>query len=317
MGPWEKGRFSSLRFRGLAGRFSALLIMDPKPNESLAFYNFLAWLDRNRKTVLVGALALLGLVVALAVMSWKRGQDELAASRAVFALPSVVAMRDQARPSPEAYLNMAREHANTAAGDRALLLGAGLLFEQGRFAEAQAKFEQFLDEKPDSPWQGQAALGIAASLEGQGRTEEAMAKYREVMTRYPNENVAPQARLNLARIHAKTQPEEALRLYDELIRPPGSPGFTAWSNEASDRRRRLLQQHPELAVTPEAPDPMAPPPFTITPVPQPVPPDPVPGDPVQIEPVPTPPASIEAPTEPAPPVPEPVPPVPEPAPPQP
>jgi predicted negative regulator of RcsB-dependent stress response len=283
--------------------------MDPKPNESLAFYNFLAWLDRNRKAVLIGTLAILGVVVALAVMSWKKEQDELAASHAVFTLPSVVAMRDQTRPSPEVYLDAARKHSNTAAGERALLLGAGLLFEQGRFAEAQAKFEQFLDEQSDSPYESQAALGIAASLEGQGKTDEAIAKYREVITRYPNENVAPQAKLNLARIYAKTQPEEALRLYDELIRPPGSPGFNAWSNEASDRRRRLLQQHPELAAA-ATPAPTEPPPFTITPVPQPVPSDPVPGDPVQIEPIPTPPASIDAPIEPAPPVPEPAPPQP-------
>jgi predicted negative regulator of RcsB-dependent stress response len=287
-----------LRFGGIARRFSALLIMsETKPTESMAFYNFLAWLDRNRKAVLLGTLIVLAVVVGAAVMSWKRGQNELAASRALFALPPVVAMRDQARPSPEAYLEVARQHSNTSAADRALLLGAGLLFEQGRFADAQAKFEQFLNENPDSPYQSQAALGVAASLEGQGRAEQAIARYREVITRYPNEPAAPQAKLNLARIYAANQPEEALRLYDELIRPPGTAGFNAWSNEAAERRRRLVQQHPELAAA-AAPAPASPLPFTITPAPEPVPSVPMPGEPVPVEPVPTPPAAVEPPAQP-------------------
>jgi tetratricopeptide (TPR) repeat protein len=239
--------------------------MDSKPTESLTYYDFLAWLDRNRKAVLVGTVAVVAVIAAAALLIWQSKRGEILANQAIFSLPSVVTMREQSsRPTPEAYLEVARKHGKRSAGERALLLGAVLLFEQGRFAEAQAKFEQFLSEHQNSPLQSQAAIGIAASLEAEGKTDQAVAKYREVITRYPNDNVAPQARLNLARIYADKEPAQALRLYDEMIRPEGSGTFDPWSNEASDRRRRLLEEHPELAAT-AAP---AADPFSITPLPE-------------------------------------------------
>ena len=77
-------------------------------------------------------------------------------------------MRDASQLA-DAYLKIAGEYPGTLGGRRAWLQGAAALFAAGRFADAQAQFQKFLDAHPDGDFSASAALGVAASLEGTGK----------------------------------------------------------------------------------------------------------------------------------------------------
>jgi tetratricopeptide (TPR) repeat protein len=85
---------------------------------------------------------------------------------------------------------------------------------------------------------------VAAALEAQGKLEEAASGYQNVVSRYPNAAVVSEAKLGLARIHElREQPEEAIKIYDELA---GQTSATAWATQARQNRERVLAKHPEL-----------------------------------------------------------------------
>ena len=108
-------------------------------------------------------------------------------------------------------------------------------------------------EYPDSPWQAQAHLGIAAALTAQGKGADATAKYEEITKRFANSPIIDEARLSLARLYESTKPEEAFKLYEELGK--GNPN-SVLSMEAGMRQDTLLKARPELAKLKE---PLTPP----------------------------------------------------------
>src|ERR1019366_210245 len=127
-----------------------------------------AWFEANRKQTLLGAggLLLLGVIVA-AFLYWQDAAD-VTASEGL----SKVAMLQVGAPGShadlaEAYLKVAATYPKSRAGARALLSAAGTLFADGKYPEAKTQFERFMREHPDSPFMGEALLGIAACLDAQ------------------------------------------------------------------------------------------------------------------------------------------------------
>jgi predicted negative regulator of RcsB-dependent stress response len=209
-----------------------------------------AWLEVNRKRVLIGVIVLAVLISAFFVYRWNRGQAEIAANAALLALENQGDRGQAAKdPGAQAFLQVAASHQGTGAGAQARLLGAEALFKEGKYAEAKAQFEAFLRDDVDNPFLPTAALGIAASLDSQDKTNEALVAYQNVLAGYPNSIVAGQAKLAIARFHeARNEPAQALKIYDELARPNAPTG---WSSEAGKRREDLLSRHPELVKTNE------------------------------------------------------------------
>jgi predicted negative regulator of RcsB-dependent stress response len=222
--------------------------MQPESAESNWFYEALAWLEFNRKRVIVGAGVLLAAIIAVYVYDWHQGQKEAEANGALFALKGMTKpTAEEASASALDLLKVARDHPETTAAERALLLAAGALFDQGKYAEAQTQFEAFLSRYGRGSLAPIAALGVAASLDSQDKVDAAMSAYQRVANQYPAEPVAARARLNTAILHeSRNQSEQALRLYQELSKP-GAVGGVAM--DAAGRRQRLLQRHPELTPT--------------------------------------------------------------------
>lgn len=211
---------------------------------------FVAWLEVNKKRVLIGVIVLAVLIFALSLYRWNRGQAEIAANAVLLALENQAGRGQAAKgPGAQAYLQVAASHQGTSAGAQAQLLGAEALFKEGKYAEAKAQFEVFLRDHSDNPFLPTAAFGIAASLDSQDKTNEALVAYQNVVAGYPNSAVAGQAKLATARFYeARNEPAQALKIYDELARPNAPTG---WSSEAGRRREDLLSRHPELAKTNE------------------------------------------------------------------
>ena len=222
--------------------------MQPETPESAWFYEALAWLDVHKKQVIVGACVVVGAVVALYVYDWYRDEVELSASEALLQLRAMPTRQEGQAIAPATdFLKVARQFSSTRAGKRALLLGAAGLFGEGRYAEAQAQFEEFLSSYEDSLLAPIAALGVAASLDAQDRLDAALASYQSIVAKYPNDYAASRAKLAMASIYeSKNQPDKALRLYEELMRPAA---FSGVAGEASAYKERLLHKHPELAAT--------------------------------------------------------------------
>lgn len=88
---------------------------------------------------------------------------------------------------------------------------------------------------------------MAVCLDALDKTNEAIAAYQSVLNRFPNDAVAGQVKLALARLYeAGNQPEQALKIYEELTRPND---LSTWSSDAATRREYLLLKFPQLAAT--------------------------------------------------------------------
>jgi TolA-binding protein len=207
-----------------------------------------AWFEANKKQVLWGAGGVLVLGVIVAFYLYRQNEADVAASEALsnVSVPQMTGAGSRGDIA-EAYLKVAATHPKSRAGARALLLAAGSLFVDGKYAEAKTQFERFRREYSDSPFMGEALLGIAACLDAQGKARDAMAAYKDLIDHHAGDNALPQARFALARLHeTQNEPEQAHNLFEEVERtdPYGSLG-----DEARMRLEELKIKYPKLLAT--------------------------------------------------------------------
>jgi tetratricopeptide (TPR) repeat protein len=221
--------------------------MESNKSPSAGFYEFLAWVELNKQNLLIAAAVLLASALACGVYVWRKNQQETTANQALMAIrPSASSAGAPLHRAPD-YLKVANQYPKTSAGAHALLLGAGDLFTQDQYQEAQNQFERFLKEYGSDPLAPKADFGVAACLDAQNKLDLALAKYQQVIAQYPISSEAGQAKLHIARLYEiKNQPKQALSLYEEMRKGNAK---SAWKDEAQSRRAALLQKYPELAET--------------------------------------------------------------------
>ncbi len=220
--------------------------MSSEVTESSGFYEVLAWLELNKKRLIIAAAAIASVALAVSFLVWLKNQKEIEASAALLKLGSPFSTSEGAAATKaEDYLKLAKSYASTRAGERAALLAAGAYFGEQKYSEALAQFKKYQSDFSGGKWGPEAAFGIAACQESQNNIEEAIKAYQEVISRYAGEPVAGQAKLALGRLYeGKKQPELALKMYDELLR---GGTRSAWSADAGERKEQLLIKYPELA----------------------------------------------------------------------
>lgn len=219
--------------------------------ESSGSLTMLTWLEVNKKNLLMTVVVLAVAGAATGLFWHFRSQKELAASVALMQLTRPLgAAAGESVAKPSDYLAVADNYPGTGAAERALLLGAGQLFSEGKYVAARTKFEQFASTYPASELLPTARLGSAAASDALDELDRAMQGYQAVITNYPNDLVAIQAKLALALVYeAKMQPANALKIYDELIKSAVAAP-TIWDSEVRLRHYQLLQRHPELEPKP-------------------------------------------------------------------
>jgi TolA-binding protein len=136
-----------------------------------------------------------------------------------------VASYSDAGQLASAYLKVAGDYPGTQGGGRALVLGATTLFESGKYPEAQAQFQKYLDTYHDNAFAASAALGVAVSLEAQGKTDAAASAYQRVANGYSDANAVDSAKFALAKIDEQQgKLIEAENYYQAVARNnPNSP----------------------------------------------------------------------------------------------
>jgi len=223
--------------------------MEQNIAESPHLLNAWAWVEKNRKQVLlgVGAVAAVGLIIGYT--SWARAAKEEAAGQALSAaLFSGLANRTSSADTGTQLLKVASENRGTQSAGQALLLAGGVLFNGGKYAEAQAAFDQFARDNAGNPLTAQALYGSGAALAAQGKHTEAAQAYKSVTDRFPNSPVAPQARYaQAAALAAQSQWADAVALYEEVSR---SAAGSSLGNEAALRADELRAKLPPPAAMP-------------------------------------------------------------------
>lgn len=223
-------------------------------------YDLLAWLEVNKKNVGIAAVVLVGVGFLFATVRHFKKQKEEKASAELLALkPTLVQPTNAPAPQASGFQKVAENYSGTSAGERARILAATTLFTEGRYTDAEKEFSAFLKEFSDSPWTASAAYGVAASQEAAGKANEAFAGYQNVVTAHPSSAEVTAAKLALARIYeSRKQPDQALRLYNELTAPvPGQKPGEGGNREAESRKEALLRAHPNLNASALAPAPVS------------------------------------------------------------
>ena len=230
--------------------------MDSSSSSNDSLLQLLAWLEKNKKKVAVitgGVLVVAGLVAGII---YYQGQKEVWASEA---LSEIHAPMNPSAALPagtlQAYLKVAGDYAGTRAAGRALLEAAAILYNAGTYTDAEARFKQFLNDYPESPFQAQGMLGLASTLDAEHKATEAIAKYEELLRRFPSDSVADETKLALGRLQEKSNPAEAYKRYTELLSLGSQSGI---AQEAGIRREDLVEKNPDIVKTNTPPTPVMP-----------------------------------------------------------
>lgn len=220
--------------------------MESDVTQTAAFYKTWAWAEANKNLLVMAAAGILVVGCGIGLYVWQQHEKEASASQALSRVATQTSLTGRTA-SPEAFLKVASQYPGTAGGERALLMAAGQLFVEGKYAEAQTQFQKFVNEHRDSELASEAALGVAAALESQGKTADAIKAYKDITEHRPNAAVTPRARLALGRLYeAQGELTQARDAYQQLARAE----FGGIGQEANLHLQQLLLKNPALAQPP-------------------------------------------------------------------
>ncbi len=204
-----------------------------EPQDAAATFLLKLWpqIEANKNKIAAGAAMVIVIVAGVAFYSWRHEQNQISAGDAV--TQSLMTLPPNSDPAhvDSAYLEIAGDYPGTAAGARSLLEGASALFTAGKYANAQAYFQQFLDAHPDDEFSAIAALGVAKCLEAQGKLNEAEGAYQRVINDFPNSPSVISAKFSLAQLNLQGKNyADAFRLFQEVAQ--ANP-YSTLGNEAA------------------------------------------------------------------------------------
>jgi len=220
-----------------------------------AAYIFKLWpkIEANWIRIALGGGVIVVAAMLISYYSWQRDQKEINAGKALTQFMMTAPRNVNASQQADNFLKIAGDYQGTSAGQRALLQGAAMLFEAGRYADAQTQFQKFLDAHPDSLFAAQAALGVATSLDAQGKTDLAASAYQRVINTSSDVTVASSAKFALAQIDERQNKlTDALNLYEDIVR--NNPN----SSLASEAGLRTVELKMKLSSAPPSTAPAAP-----------------------------------------------------------
>jgi TolA-binding protein len=216
-----------------------------------AAYFFKLWpkIEANWIRIAAGGGVVVVIATLISFYSWQRDQKEITAGKALTQSVMFAPRNDAGNQQADLFLKIAGDFQGTSAGQRALLQGAAMLFEAGRYADAQTQFQKFLDIHPDGFFAAQAALGVATSLDAQDKTDLAAGAYQKVINISSDVAAANTAKFALAQIDERQNKlSDAMNLYDDIVR----------NNPNSEAAQRAMEFKMKLPSAPPSTTPAAP-----------------------------------------------------------
>ncbi len=221
------------------------------------------WLEANKNrliAVAVGALVLWGVYYFI---KSQHEQKEIDAGQALTLLLVNPGANSTSGQMSDAFAKLAAKYAGTAAGQRARLQAGAALFNAGKYPDAQAQFQKYLDAASSGALAATAQLGVAASLEAQNKLEPAAAAYQKVASVYAGSSSVLPAEFALGRIaEQQNKLTEAVSHYEKVARASlGGTLAQEAAMRASEIKTKIAAAAPKPAVAPSpvaTPKPAAP-----------------------------------------------------------
>lgn len=189
--------------------------MQAQDATTIFFLKAWTWAEANAKRIAIGTAFVAIAVFVISFYSWRQNQREIEAANAL----TQAIISSTGSQFADACLKIAADYSGTRAGQRAQLQGAASLFAAGRYADAQAQFQKFLDVYPDNSFTPQATLGVAASLDAQGKFDLAVGAYQKAANQSSDGSVVAAAKFALAQIDEQQgRMSDAQKLYEEITR---------------------------------------------------------------------------------------------------
>lgn len=212
---------------------------------------FWPWLEANRKRLIIAGVVVLAVLFVWYYMKTSREQHELAAGQAYTQFQLNQPPTPATQQVVDGYLEIAKKYSGTVAAQRAELQAAVLLFDAGRYADAQKQFESFLGSNSGGSLAVAAKLGVAACQESQGKLDEALSLYRQLQASNPETSEGVNAALSIGRIlELQGKFSDAVTAYQQIMR---SPLAGSLAQEAASRaallQTKLTAQKPAAATT--------------------------------------------------------------------
>lgn len=211
------------------------------------------WLEANKNRIIGVVAAVVVFAGVYSFMSWRHQEAELSAGEAF----TQIMMAPPATPEQDAaaYEVLAAKYAGTMTAGRSLLQAASVLFEAGRFADAQAQFQKIVDTHAGgADLAVLAQLGVAASLEAQGKLDAAATAYEKVIAMSPGSTSAVPAEYAMGRIAEQQGKLESAESYFEQASRAGQAGGSlsqnAYSQAMEIKARLAAMQKMPAAATP-------------------------------------------------------------------
>ncbi|MGH7941994.1 MAG: YfgM family protein [Limisphaerales bacterium] len=204
-------------------------------------------IEANKNRILGAAVIVLVIVLIILFFSWRHQQNQIDAGDAL--TQSLITIPPDANPAQlsRSYLAIADDYSGTPAAGRALLQGATVLFSQGKYTDARAYFQRYLDEHPDDEFAGIAALGVARCLEAEGRINDAMGAYQHVIDDFADAQCVNQARFSEAQISMEQgRYPEAFQNFQAVVQ---ADPYGALGNEARQYAFELESKLPRQPPT--------------------------------------------------------------------
>lgn len=215
------------------------------------------WLEAN-KTRLIGAGV--AVVIIFGIYSFITGQKVEREAEAGRALTQLLMTPPAGANPSDALSSLATKYSGTQAAQRAQLQASATLFSVGRYADAQAGFQKFLENSPGGALAATAQLGVAASLEAQGKNDLAAAAYLKTASTYSATPSALPALCALGRINEQAgKLNEAANHYDAAARAGQAGGSLAQeaAMHSAEIKAKIAAQKspaaPAVIATPAAP----------------------------------------------------------------
>ena len=248
----------SLPFGWGKGKISVPLSMQTQDAPAEFLFKLWPWLEANRNKLIGAAAAIFVLIAVAYFISAQRAQREVDAGQALTML--MVNPPANSGQAADALAALASKYAGTAAGQRAQLQAGASLFNAGKYPEALAQFQKFLDANSSGTLAATAQLGVAACLEAQNKTDQAATAYQRVVSAFSDSPSVPEADFALGRIaEQQNKLTEALTRYQDTARTAMGGSL---AQEAMIRAAGIKTQMAAAAPKPAAVPAVAPKPAT-------------------------------------------------------
>lgn len=217
-------------------------------DSTLAFYQAIDWYEKNRSMVYMGLVVIAVIFLVIYGMQSLSEAKEVKASQALALVMDKISSADgdeSKMPTGDDFMAIVNEHSGTKAAARALMTAGSAYFEDDKFKEALAAFDQVLTQFPDESQVviENAKYGKARCLESQNELDKALDIYKSLENAY-QPSLADAAKFAAGRIlQSKGDLKGAFQIFDQLSL---GTGFSYQTRQASVLKQDLLKLDPSL-----------------------------------------------------------------------